>query len=227
MFPYIGYFQLIEKCATFVFYDDVAFIKKGWINKNKIRNGITASNFVAPLQSPSQNKKINETYLAGDEKWILKLQKSLEMNYSKSKNYKEIKELVLDIASSQSGKNRTIADLAIASIESTLHYLNLNINCKRSSELERTFKEEERSNRLVKITKSQGYNSYINSIGGKDLYSKTEFKKKGIDLLFLKPEIKEYSQGKKEFLPGLSIIDLLMNCTKEEVLMHMSAGKII
>ena len=36
IFPYLGYFQLVNCVDTFVFYDDVNFIKRGWINRNKI-----------------------------------------------------------------------------------------------------------------------------------------------------------------------------------------------
>lgn len=35
-FPYVGYFKLIESVDKFVFYDDVDFIKNGWINRNRI-----------------------------------------------------------------------------------------------------------------------------------------------------------------------------------------------
>ena len=58
--PYIGYFQLINAVDVFVVYDDVNYIKKGWINRNNILVNGEGFLFNIPLQEVSQNKSINQ-----------------------------------------------------------------------------------------------------------------------------------------------------------------------
>ncbi len=68
---------------------------------------------------------------------------------------------------------------------------------------------------------------YINAIGGKDLYNKEAFKIKGIELKFIKTELVEYKQYKNEFVPYLSIIDILMFNSKEEIKEMLKKYKLI
>ena len=82
-FPYLGYFQLINAVDTFVFYDDVNFIKRGWINRNNILVNGQGSLFTIPLLKASQNKQINEVEVVFDEKWKNQFFKSIEYNYKK------------------------------------------------------------------------------------------------------------------------------------------------
>src|SRR5690606_3799363 len=81
LFPYLGYFQLINAVETFVFYDDVNFIKRGWINRNQILVDNKAALFTVPLKKASQNKLINEIDMAIDEKWLSQFFKTIEQNY--------------------------------------------------------------------------------------------------------------------------------------------------
>ena len=90
IFPYVGYFQLIKAVDVFVFYDDVHFIKKGWINRNQLLINDKAHLFSVPLNKPSQNKLINEIKLALDQKWLKHFYSTLEFNYKKAPFYKEI-----------------------------------------------------------------------------------------------------------------------------------------
>ena len=58
---------------------------------------------------------------------------------------------------------------------------------------------------------------YVNSHGGKNLYDKTEFDPEKIALAFLNPQLNSYQQTRKQFLPGLSILDILMNCSLDQI----------
>ena len=69
-FPYLGYFQLIESADNFIFYDDVNFKKKGWVNRNNILVNNEKKLLTVPLQKASQNKMINEVLLNINLKWI-------------------------------------------------------------------------------------------------------------------------------------------------------------
>ena len=59
-FPYIGYWQLMNAVDRYVIYDDVNFIKGGWINRNRILMGSEVKYFNLPMQGASPCKKINE-----------------------------------------------------------------------------------------------------------------------------------------------------------------------
>jgi len=78
-FPYIGYFQMINAVDTFVFYDDVNFIKNGWINRNRILINGQASYFTLQLKDASSFKLINEISFSDNTN---KLLKSIAVSYT-------------------------------------------------------------------------------------------------------------------------------------------------
>src|SRR6185312_5440952 len=65
LFPYLGYFQLIGCCDTFVIYDDVQFIKNGWINRNRILMNGAAHWLTMPVQRDDHGLPINRRHYAG------------------------------------------------------------------------------------------------------------------------------------------------------------------
>ena len=60
LFPYLGYFQLIAAVDKFVFYDDVNFIKNGWINRNRLLISGKVNYITIPLSGASSFLKINQ-----------------------------------------------------------------------------------------------------------------------------------------------------------------------
>src|SRR5688572_17972704 len=92
--PYIGYFQLIHSVDKFIIYDDVNFIKKGWINRNNILAGGKAQLFTIPLVAASQNKLINELEISGEGNWRHKLKSSIEHSYRKAPQFQHVFPLI-------------------------------------------------------------------------------------------------------------------------------------
>ena len=86
IFPYIGYFQLINAVDKFVFYDDVNFIKQGWINRNRILLNGAGHMFTIPLADASSFKKINEVCIHKKlfQSWKNKFYKTISLSYSKA-----------------------------------------------------------------------------------------------------------------------------------------------
>ncbi len=214
VFPYLGYFQLINAVDTFVFYDDVNFIKRGWINRNKILCNNKDLLFTIPLAKASQNKIIKDVEILIDEYWISNFLKTLDQNYKKAPYFKETFQLVSSVFKLE---YNSISELAIASIILISRYLEININFEVSSRKYFSTQGQEKSERLINIAKESGCENYINPIGGLELYNKTAFKKKGINLHFIKNELKPYKQFNNEFVNGLSIIDVLMFNSKIEI----------
>tara|TARA_B100000424_G_C22923450_1_gene491279 strand:+ start:831 stop:1475 length:645 start_codon:yes stop_codon:yes gene_type:complete len=188
--PYLGYFQLINEVDIFVFYDDVNFINRGWINRNTITMNNEIKRFTVPLIKSSQNKKINEIDVNWDSKEINKLLKTFRYNLKgKSKAIKIIESIFED-------KPKSISDMAIQSIKYFCKELGIKTKFEKSSEIEYK-KSEDKLLNLVNICKSKNISNYVNAEGGHKLYTKKDFKANGIDLKFLKGT------------PSTSILDII------------------
>ncbi|QSS96386.1 WbqC family protein [Psychroflexus sp. ALD_RP9] len=207
IFPYIGYFQLIQAVDVFVFYDDVNFIKRGWINRNKILINNSEKLITFPCVKVSQNKLINEVGVDTRSKQFIKTKNTIYHAYCKAPYFDQvfpfINEILID-------KYDSIASLAIKSITAVLDYLSIDKILYKSSESFSSSKGLKKEERLQAIVKKLNAKYYVNAIGGIELYSKEDFKKNEINLKFLSPTLKEYDQKNNKFVSGLSIIDLLM-----------------
>ncbi len=212
-FPYIGYFQLINAVDVFVVYDDVNYIKKGWINRNTILVNESSHLFSVPLQNMSQNKLINEIEISESNKWKIDFLKTINASYKKAPFYAGVYPVIEKII------NFNQPNLALYiqySIQQLCDYLKINTQFITSSEIIKN-NELKGENKILDICVQLGATNYINAIGGKDLYDSAHFSEKNIKLQFIKSEKIEYKQFKNEFIPWLSIIDVLMFNSKSDV----------
>ncbi|WP_111709640.1 WbqC family protein [Lutibacter citreus] len=217
LFPYIGYFQLINAVDKFIIYDDVNFIKQGWINRNQVLVQGSKQLFTVPLQKQSSFLKINETFINEKqfEKWKIKFLKTVEQSYKKATFYEQANQLINNILSNVNDKV-TISKIAVKSLVEISNFLELKTEFVLTSSLYNnvTLKGKDR---IIDICKKEQAKKYINPIGGVDLYNKEDFYKENIQLNFLKSNSIEYKQFNDEFVPWLSIIDVIMFNSKEEV----------
>src|SRR5690606_28909470 len=132
IFPYIGYFQLINAVDTFVFYDDVNFIKQGWVNRNSILVNNKDMLFTVPVAKISSFSEIKDTRLdhVNYSIWRNKFCKTLIQNYKKAPFFNEVYPLIRKILDN---KIDTIGELAIISIINTCEYLDMEKDFKVSS----------------------------------------------------------------------------------------------
>jgi hypothetical protein len=207
-FPYIGYFQLINAVDKFIIYDDVNFINRGWINRNRILINGKESFITIPLHDASQNKLINQIEILNETKWKVKILRSIEQNYKKAPHFSIVFELIYTIIN----KGYThISTLNLESIQTVCDYLELNTKIVSSS----THYENKNlsgQSRIIDICQKERANQYINPIGGVELYNRKLFEEKKIRLNFIHPTSVPYPQTVNCFTPYLSIIDILMNC---------------
>ena len=216
MFPYIGYWQLMNEVDLFVIYDDVNFIKRGWINRNNILENGEASLFSMPLSGASQNKKINEIPFFELRKWSHKFLNQLKKSYAKAPYFKEIEELLQEIFNENYTESTSIADLFIKHVELIAQYLEIDIELSTSSKAFNNSMLKGQS-RIIDICSLVSAQKYINPIGGKELYTTEAFEEENIELSFMQSKPFEYKQFDNEFVPWLSILDVLMFNSKEEV----------
>lgn len=212
-FPYIGYWQLLNAVDKYVVYDDVNYIKGGWINRNRILNNGKVQYINIQMKGASAYKHINEIECAEDSVFVLKNIKALENIYGKAPYFSEAFPIIVDILQN---KETNLAKYLIFSIHKICAYLSIDTYILISSEIEKneTLKGKDR---VIDICKRLNATDYYNPIGGVSLYSNQEFKENGIDLHFLKTREITYKQGKNEFIGNLSIIDIMMYNSKENV----------
>ena len=214
LFPNMQYFNLIEAASKFIFLDDVAFRKKGFINRNTILNNNKTYLFTVPLKKASQNKMINEIEILLNDYWLNKFYKQLKNTYSRAPYFSRTIDILMETFNS---KNILLSELAINSILNVCKYINLKCNYQISSQSYNETKGQNKSERLVNISKQSNSKFYINVKGGSNLYRKDFFHKRDITLIFLKKKMYEYPQFKNTFIDGLSIIDVLMFCEIKQI----------
>lgn len=210
LFPYIGYYQLIYASDVFVIYDDVNFIKKSFINRNSILLNKKPYRFTHPIPSSSQNVLIKDLNYTVDRKLI----KTIQQAYSKAPFYNEVFSLIQEVIQSE---ERSVSKLNEKSIRLVFEYLGIEKQIYSASELDYD-RDLSRAERLINLSKMFNCEHYLNSPGGKELYDKKSFLEKGIQLSFIESNVTPYNQLSSEFTPYLSIIDILMNCPKKQII---------
>ena len=213
LFPYIGYFQLINSVDKFIVFDDVNYIKKGWINRNRLLVDGKEYTFTIPLKKVSQNKLINEIEILHEEKWKVKLLKTIENNYKQTRFFSTAFPL---IKLSLIDKDKNLSRFIVNSLKIITKYLNIKTEIVNSSIVYSTAGLKN-FDKILEICKHVKADEYINPIGGQAIYTKKYFSQQGISLSFIRTKFKEYNQSSKEFIPALSIIDLLMNNSKDDL----------
>lgn len=208
IFPYIGYFQMINAVDKFVFYDDVNFIKQGWINRNKILVSGHDHLFTVPLSKANSFTLIKDTLVNEKlyENWKTRFLQTLSQSYKNAPYFEVIYQLVSEIVNCT---HASISGLAISSIKAVSQYMHLKTDFITSSQSYQN-KSLERQERLFDICRQENSRHYINASGGRELYKKEDFLKQGIKLDFIKSLPLEYKQFKNQFVPHLSVIDVLM-----------------
>jgi hypothetical protein len=210
--PYIGYWQLINAIDTFILLDDVNYINRGWINRNRILINGQPKYITVPLCNASQNKLINEISIVKDSTWKKNILKTIELNYKKAPYFAQIFPIVHEIIFDD---KTGITEYIESSLKLICTYIGINTQILLSSKINKdnTLKAQDR---IIEICKRLSADTYINPQGGKDLYNQESFQNNGINLHFLVPENIAYKQFGNEFVLWLSILDILMFNSIEE-----------
>jgi hypothetical protein len=209
LFPYIGYFQLMHAVDRFVVYDDVTFIKQGWINRNRILINGEASFFSVPIKHASSFTSIRDTRIDDDaqhRRWVAKLLKTFDNAYRRAPEFPHVFPMVEAVLARAATH---VAELAVDSLRVVADYLDIRTPWVETSTIygNSDLKGEDR---VLDICRVEQASAYINPAGGVELYSRERFAAEGVALGFLKPRPIEYSQFKGPFVPWLSIVDVLM-----------------
>ena len=224
IFPYIGYFQLMNAVDEFVVYDNIEFTKKGWINRNRILANSTDSFITIPLKKDSDYLTVKERYLA--DTWLVERKKILNKineSYKKAPCFNNVYPIVEQCLLFN---DINLFRFILNSIEVIKRYLSISTSLIISSSLniDHNLKAEKK---VVEICKIREADTYINAIGGTALYNKDDFKQQGIKLCFLKTGNINYRQFNNDFIPHLSIIDLMMFNSIDEIKLMLNNYELV
>jgi hypothetical protein len=214
LFPYIGYFQLINAVDEFIIYDNIQFTKKGWINRNRILVNGTDEYITIPLKKDSDFLDIKDRYLS--QEWINERKKILNRiteSYRKASHFNIIYPIIERIMMYE---DKNLFAFIFNSLKELNQYLDIKTPLIVSSiiSINHDLKAE---NKVIELCKARKAKTYINPIGGVELYNKETFNNKGLELKFLEANNITYPQFKNDFVSFLSIIDVMMFNSLEDI----------
>lgn len=219
LFPYIGYWQLIHAVDRFVVYDDVNYIKGGWINRNRVLINGEPTFITVPLYQPSSFKRICDISLQPSLLWRNKLARTVEITYRKAPFFAEVFPVIDKLMRYESDN---LAHYLAHQLQDLAAFMGIKSEFVVTS---RCYKNNELSSqeRIIDICKREGAGTYINPQGGQALYDTETFRGAGIDLRFIVMRPLPYKQRAAGFIPFLSIIDTLMEVGANEIKHHLDA----
>lgn len=206
-FPYIGYWQLLAAVDIFVVYDDVQYIKGGWINRNNILLNGAASRITLPVETGHQQDRINQRHFVDYSHHCGKILKKLTAAYRKAPYFPEVKVLVESLLAVEADH---VAEALGKQLQLLAQHLGITTRFMKSSELNIADAGLAGQNRIIEICRATKADKYYNSIGGMPLYDPKAFADAGITLRFIQPRPRVYEQFGQAFVPNLSILDVLM-----------------
>lgn len=209
-FPYLGYFDLINQVDTFVFLNDVNYINKGWVNRNRILVNNLEFLITLPIEQASQNKLIKDLKIHKPENSLKKFNKTINMAYKKHPYFNSVKSLVLH---EQESEIPSLDSYLMNNIMNICNYLDINTNFIDSSNL-LINKELTGEKRIIEICKTLSASDYVNLSGGKHLYNENHFLNANINLVFTKA----FKSNLPEKFSSPSIIEMLMSFSKQQLI---------
>lgn len=205
-FPYLGYIQLMAAADVFVFYDNVQFIKGGWINRNRILGPGGVQMISLQTQGASANKLINEVGIGQNQ---TKLLRTVEQSYARAPFADEIMPFIKDCMEFPEQNLSRFLQNSLTALAGLLKLETRFIVASQTG----VDMSGSATDKVLAYCQSLGAQVYINAEGGRRLYDVADFAAHDIDLKFLVPTPVAYVQKRADlpFEPNLSIIDVLMS----------------
>ncbi len=217
-FPYLGYYQLIQTVDKFILFDDVQYIRHGWINRNRIlKPGGGWQYVIAPLAPHSQKTLIRDIRLKnGSEEWKELIMRQMAHYKKKAPFYDQTIDVLKQCFTFRES-NVTLFNRA--SMLTVCEYLDIDANIQVSSELNLNYDNvSDAGEWALRICEQAGAREYINPSGGKELFDPAKFSRSGILLSFLSSNLSEYSQKRNPpFEAGLSMLDIMMFNSPDDI----------
>ena len=204
--PWLGLFHKIALAETFVYFDQVQYLPKDWMNRNKIRTKSGSIWLTVPvLRKGYRDLKTSEIEINNSIDWQKKHLRSISLNYKKSPYFENYIPFFEDV---YSRKWKFLGELNEYMLKWFLDELGIKVNFLNAND----FKfQGEKSSLILNMCKDLNASTYIFGMLGKDYADVQEFEKNNIGLIFQNYNHPKYSQLYREFISHMSVIDLLFN----------------
>ena len=211
--PWRGYFDMIKSVDFFVLYDHVQYTKNDWRNRNIIKTNQGQQWLTIPVQSNSLLQSIDNTFISDKHKnWHIKHLRTLQMSYAKSKYFKEVFPWIEHLYN-KAGEMDRLTDINEYLIREICSFLEIKTKIKRDSDFELI---EGKNEKLLNICKQLGSEVYLSGPAAKSYIDEGLFKLNGIDVEWMDyGGYPEYEQINGDFMPNVSILDLIFNTGAE------------
>lgn len=208
-FPYIGYFQLIQAADRFILFNDVQYIRHGWINRNRIlKPGGGIQYILMPLAAHARETLIKDIAVADADNNKEKVLRQIEHYKKTAPFYKDVRALLGDCFTTG---ETNITEMNASYLKAVCDYIGIPYKIEISSQMNFNYTQvNDAGEWALRMSEQLQATTYINPPGGKDLFDNAKFEQSHIRLQFLQPALKEYYQRREIFEPGLSIIDVMM-----------------
>lgn len=236
-FPYLGYFQLLAAADKFILYDNLNYIKGGWIHRNRfLLKGREVISATVPVTGVSSLALIREVRLDPQARWPGKFLDFVAANYRRAPFFAEtypVLEAALRLPATR------LTEVNCQTLREVAQHLGLTTTLTHDTAPYEAFETAVRGDeapafldelrahwsdpdldlktlRVLYICEQEGAATYLNAIGGQALYDREQFARHQVNLRFVRPHLPPYDQFGGPFAPGLSIIDVLMHCGQEQ-----------
>lgn len=205
-FPYIGYWQLIHAVDRFMIYDNLNYIRHGWINRNRILINGEPAYITVPLHQSSPYKRICDIAMQCSPAWRHTLVRKIDFTYRRAPYYTKVFPILEKLIFYDTD---SLSDYLAYQLQTLSVFMGINTEFVVTS---RSYKNNGLSGqtRVIDICKREGATIYINPQGGQALYDYAAFARCGLNLKFLIPFTIKYKQFGSVHIPWLSMIDVMM-----------------
>lgn len=209
-FPYIGYWQLMHAADCFISLDDVQYIRHGWVNRNRILKPGSGWQYVmVPVHRSGMKGTIREARVDVSHDWRRRILAQIDHYRKLTRHFLSVRALLQAALKSAEGNNIGRVNHSLMLFLSK--EMDLRAELRLSSETELDYSDVDGADEwALRISQQMGAASYINPVGGAEIFDSKKYATSGIELQYLKSRDIVYSQNRPMFEPSLSIIDVLM-----------------
>ena len=214
LLPYLGYYSLIKNTDRWIVFDEVQYIRHGWIERNRILKPGEGWQYIAvPLQKHNRDTLIKDVLVKQDD-WRDKIFRQID-HYKKAPFFAQAIGVLKDAFDIET---ESITKLNAHVLQHTCNYLGIDFNYSIFSEMQLAIDPvNDAGEWALNISKALGAQTYINPPGGMEIFDQKKFENAGVELKFLKIELEPYAQRRQSFEPGLSILDVMMFNSPERI----------
>jgi hypothetical protein len=209
-FPHLAHFALIANVDRWIVFDVTQYTPKTWMNRNRVLHPSQGWTYVTvPVRGSSQSKLIREVMLNDPDEALASIKGKLGHYKKKAPHYEDVIHIVERTFLERS--DDSLAVLNVSSLRIVSEYLRIKLDYSTCSEMGLDLSRVEHPGQwALRIAEQVGATEYINPLGGAHLFRPEEFEASGVRLGFVDVPAMCYDPRPYQFIPSLSVLDVLM-----------------